>query len=396
VCAAGMTGSNADDVAKELAIYRAHKAAPIAIVDEGDAHFGAALETISVPAVHPSLAFVVAAMAGHLFCYEAALAIDASALPLREARAEIEAAAGRVASDPERVLDELSTYLAVPATRYFDQLRSGGYDGTLEAATAVRLASLFRYATGVLPLDAFQIEYGKVGTPAIVVEDLTAALTKGIEELTRPVDAIKHQAKTVTVGISRSDETLLQAQLVQEVLATGAPRDGLSYRVLRTLMDLDPAVAQVIGFTHYLVDGDPEGLDARISIIDRGGLSTQLTSSVEQNPTLRGTKQTVAVEREVFVTRGRNDGRTVLIVPEVKGNQTVGIVLLHVEFVEHLEPSVARGVLHGYRHRYAALLGAVTETEPAFDDAVLGEIPTVDLLVLPISTLADRWRQRSS
>ena len=29
----------------------------------------------------------------------------------------------------------------------------------------------------------------------------------GIEELTRPVDAIKHQAKTVTVGISRSDET---------------------------------------------------------------------------------------------------------------------------------------------------------------------------------------------
>ena len=32
VCAAGLRGSNADDVAKEIAIYRAHKAAPIAIV----------------------------------------------------------------------------------------------------------------------------------------------------------------------------------------------------------------------------------------------------------------------------------------------------------------------------------------------------------------------------
>ena len=75
-----------------------------------------------------------------------------------------------------------------------------------------------------------------------MVEDLTAALTAGIEELTRPVDAIKHQAKTVTVGISRSDEELLHVPLVREVLAAGAARDRLGYRALRTLVGLDPAV----------------------------------------------------------------------------------------------------------------------------------------------------------
>ena len=47
------------------------------------------------------------------------------------------------------------------------------------------------------------------------------ALTKAIDELTRPVDAIKHQAKTVTVGISRCDETLLRVRLVQEVITVG-------------------------------------------------------------------------------------------------------------------------------------------------------------------------------
>ena len=36
VCAAGLHGPNADDVAKEVAIYRAHKAAPIVIVADGD------------------------------------------------------------------------------------------------------------------------------------------------------------------------------------------------------------------------------------------------------------------------------------------------------------------------------------------------------------------------
>ena len=73
----------------------------------------------------------------------------------------------------------------------------------------MRLTSLLRYVTGPLPLDFYQLEYGKVGTPEVLIDDLTTALTRAIEELTRPVDAIKHQAKTVTVGISRSDEGLM-------------------------------------------------------------------------------------------------------------------------------------------------------------------------------------------
>ncbi len=393
VCAAGLSGSTADDVAKELAIYRAHKAAPVAIVTEGDDRFGVAVETISVPEVHADLAFVLSAMVGHLFGYEAALAIDASARPLREARAAIEATTDQRAESLTST-SRLSIDLERAAGVFFDGLRTGGYDGSLEAGTAVKLASLLRYATGVLPLDAYSIEYGKVGTPGIVIEDLMAALTVGIEQLTRPIDAIKHQAKTVTVGISRSDETLLQVRLVREVLASGAARDGLSYRVLRTLVDLDAAVDEVVGYTRYRIDGDPTREDATIAVVDRGGIATELRSRTDDNPALRGTKQTVAAEREVFVTRGRVDGRTVAIVPEIKGVQTVGLVLLHLSLRDRLAPDVARGVLSGYRNRYTALRGAVTETEPTFEDEVLSRVPVVDLLTLPIGLLADWWRAR--
>ena len=45
---------------------------------------------LPVPETHPQLAFVLSAMAGHLFGYEAALAIDALAHPLRRTRAAIE------------------------------------------------------------------------------------------------------------------------------------------------------------------------------------------------------------------------------------------------------------------------------------------------------------------
>ena len=77
-------------MAKEVAIYRAHKATPIVFATEGDERFAAATAVLTVPFVDPALAFVLSAMVGHLFGYEAALAIDASARPLREAREVIE------------------------------------------------------------------------------------------------------------------------------------------------------------------------------------------------------------------------------------------------------------------------------------------------------------------
>ena len=53
VCAAGLVGGTADDVAKEVAIYQAHKATPIVIATEGDERFAAAAAVLSVPARRP-------------------------------------------------------------------------------------------------------------------------------------------------------------------------------------------------------------------------------------------------------------------------------------------------------------------------------------------------------
>jgi glucosamine--fructose-6-phosphate aminotransferase (isomerizing) len=399
VCAAGLTGSNADDVAKEVAIYRAHKAAPIVIATDGESRFGAALHAIWVPATHPQLAFVLATVAGHLFGYEAAVAIDAQARPLREARAEIEAAVREHGTDGERLLARVQRSFEPIARRFFDGVRNGSYDGHLEASTAVRLTTLLRYALRIVSLESYQLEEGKVGTPAVLLEDLAAALTRAIEELTRPVDAIKHQAKTVTVGISRTDETLLQIPLVREVLDAGAPRDRLSYRTLRTLADLDPAIAEVTGFTRYAIEGsvlDSGGAEtATVTVVDKGGIAADLPSRAERSPELRGTKRRVAQERELLVATGRRDGRPIVIVPEVKDGAATGITLLHVRFADRLPVAAARGVLQGYRNRYAVLRDAVTETEPTFREDLLAAVPVVELLCQPINQLADRWRVTS-
>ncbi len=390
VCAAGLVGGTADDVAKEVAIYKAHKATPIVVATEGDERFAAAAAVLTVPKVDSALAFVLSAMVGHLFGYEAALAIDASARPLREAREVIEQAL--VASDNgDDVLRTVCSGIGQHAERFGEGLRSGLYDGHLEASTAVRLSAMLADMRNDLPLEAYQRATGKVATPGVMIDDLTASLTRAIEELTRPVDAIKHQAKTVTVGISRSDEGVLDRALVQATLGAGAGRDALSYHTLKVLADLDPAVQAVVGFTRYRIDGTP-AVDAQISIVDRGGLSSEVTSRVERNPQLLGTKRRVAVERQVLVARGRTDDRTVIFVPEVKSGVCIGITLLHVRFHDRLPAPVMRGVLQGYDDRYDRLVDWVSETEGVFRDDLLGELAVADLLIAPISDAADQWR----
>lgn len=391
VCAAGLEGGTAADVAKEIAIYRAHKATPIVVATAGDQRFDAASAVLNVPEVEPSVAFILSAMVGHLFGYEAALAIDASARPLREAREVIREVVA--SSRTGNVVDKVSHALAAPAGRFFDALLTGQYDGTLEASTAVRLSSILHDVQSRDPLDAYQRHSGKVVSPSVLLDDLTDAVTRAIDELTRPIDAIKHQAKTVTVGISRSDEGLMDRALVQSVIGAGTSRDRLTYRTLKVLADLDAAVVSVNGFTRYRIEGGAAD-EATITIIERDGLSKDLKSRVEGIANLVGTKHRVARDQEVLVTRGRADGRTVILVPEVKSGETTGITLLHVTFHKSLDAATMKAVLQGYDDRYNRLVDWVKETETEFRDDLLSALDVTEALIAPISESAERWRSR--
>lgn len=390
VCAAGLRGANADDAAKEVAIYRAHKALPVVIAAEGeDGRFrDLARDVVVVPLTEPAIAFVLSAMVGHLFGYEAALAIDGQARMLRAVRQVVESAAG---GDPDRLLARVQPSLRRAAAPFLDGLSAGAFDGNLDASTAVRLVSLLRYATGVLPLEGYESETGKIGTPEALLTDLLDALSSAIDELTRPIDAIKHQAKTVTVGISRSEDALFGAPLVKATLAAGAAPDTLGYRALRTLSALDDGVEEVLGFTRYRIDWSPVAPTA--TVVDQGGLATAMPPSrYTHGSRLLGSKHRAADEREVTVVRGASDGRTVILVPEVKSQQVTGMTLLHVRFAERLPADRAAAVLAGYRTRLDALSDAVTETEPVFDASRLGVETLTDLLTEPVLELAQRWR----
>jgi glucosamine--fructose-6-phosphate aminotransferase (isomerizing) len=394
VCAAGLSGPNAEDSAKEVSIYRAHKAAPVVVATSNQVAF-ADCDIIPVPAVHPDLAFILSAMAGHLFGYEAALAIDAQAHPLRLVRAAIQelAAEGHTS---EAVLARLGSRIEPAVRAFLDAVADGACDGVAKVGDVLRLSVLLRCAVRDFPFEVYELERGLGAGPGTFLDDLLAGLTVVIDDLTRPIDAVKHQAKTVTVGISRSEDELFQVSLVKEVLRLGLTTEDLGYRAVRNLAALDPAIVEVTGFTRYEVVGGVSP-DATIHVIDRGGIAAGISSRTEQDPSLRGTKRAALEKGEVEVTIGRSDGRPVVLIPERKGDTPSGLTLLHLRFKESLPADLARKVLTGYRAaRYEALVAAVTETEAHFADEVLGTLSMPELLVEPVLTLAERWRRRDA
>ncbi|HUP22203.1 MAG TPA: SIS domain-containing protein [Thermoanaerobaculia bacterium] len=401
VCAAGLVGSNADDVAKEIAIFAAHKATPIVFATEGERRFTAAAEIFEVPRVHPALSFVLSAVAGHLFGYAAALAIDAQARPLRELRAAIERLASGVSApieqdgEPEDPLERLRREAGGFATAFQLELAARRYDGHLEASTAVVLSELLQVVDGTVGLDEHARRRRRTASPAALIDDLVAALNRAIDELTRPVDAIKHQAKTVTVGISRAEEALVTVPLVRDLLAAGALREQIAYSDLRALAALDPLVAEVRGFTRYRLEGDPGEESASIRVTGRGGVALGMASRTEHEPALKGTKRRVAEERRLLVARGERDGRMFVLVPEQQDGRAVGLTLLHLDLHERAPASALRGALRAYHDRYARLRDAVMETESEFRDELLDRLSVEEALLEPVETLARSLRLRA-
>ena len=89
--------------------------------------------------------------------------------------------------------------------------------------------------------------------------------------------------------------------------------------------------------------------------------------------------------------RATSSGRAVLTAVTL----AVLLATLPALLADQLPAETMRTVLSGYRNRYAAISDAVTEVEPSFDDALLGTLPVIDVLTVPVHVLAERWREGS-
>jgi glucosamine--fructose-6-phosphate aminotransferase (isomerizing) len=386
VCAAGLPLMALRDAVKEVAIFKSHKSIPIVICSEGfDAFEPYAAGVIYVPRASENASALLNTIVGHLWGYHCARAIDRFAAFLRPARAlTVQELAGGNASFFEQIR-------GIARTFHKDVAR-GMYNSSLSVDTGAQLSTLFSFIRGQRSLGQFSAEFQAQGTPASVLETLVNTLTRAINELSRPIDAIKHQAKTVTVGISRTEETL-DGPVFDALRAVGTTIDAIPYRDLLTLRAITPAVRAVKGCTLYEVKGlgtlGQPLAESTVRATRKTGLAEGLVSRADSVHALLGTKESVVRNRSLFIGLGRKDQRPIVIVPLLPGGQVDGLVLLHLDFVETLSDDGKAELLTNMQ-RYDELKSQVTETDWTWSDELLGPVSVADLVTLPVEKVAEQ------
>ncbi|MEV0154230.1 SIS domain-containing protein [Micromonospora sp. NPDC050686] len=369
VCAAGTPPQQVRDMAKEIEIYAAHRNAPVVIADDGVDIAWAAQHVIRVPRAHPALAWLLSTAVGHLISYHTARAIDELALPLRQALTLLEE---RVDQGASRFTDVAE--LAEPVEEFLAEVATGRTRGVLSPQATLSLANvllLLRGLTAGLPMRA-----DEMGEPLDYVRD---QLTEAVEELTRSIDSVKHQAKTVTVGTSRDDNDLLDNPLTAALIEAGSDVNLLTYPVLLALRAHAPLIEQVTGAVRYRVERAAD--ESAIRVVAKSGAVAGTPSRADNGTRLTGSKRYAVDARMIQVVRGRRDDKLVLMVPEQVGAHVSGLTLLHVALAPAADAATLTNALQTTGTRLAEIDAAVTETEAGFDEAMLEKVPVETLLV---------------
>jgi glucosamine--fructose-6-phosphate aminotransferase (isomerizing) len=280
---------------------------------------------------------------------------------------------------------------------FSEQFRRRSQEGAfaqMGVGTVSDLILLIKYTAGKLPLDDFRHDFP--GSDSLSPIDLLdATLGHAVDELSRPIDAIRHQAKTVTVGTSRK-ETPPQGILFDLLMRLGFPEKALLSTNLLLLGRVQRAVAAVNGHTLYGLDGldgsGKPGAETTIRIVQRGGVSLAMPSRVEEPGLLKGTKKGIAASGRAYVGRGKSDGAPIVILPLLGDEDQVGhLLLVHVTFNESLALRERREILGG---RVDGIRDLVQEYNLPWDDRCLEEIPLGLLLGEPVEVIAAEIRER--
>ncbi len=386
VLAAGSPEIVTGDIVKDTAIFKAHAASVVVVADDGEERFHAVADRVfHVPRARFPVSVILNTLAGHIFGYYAARSLDAQAAAMRDFRSRLsEILAAHVArgySVYESVADRSLRRSVDEFARSMAGWRARRELASLNTETAADLALLLKYATDKLPLEDFREDFPDRWFASSPLDALVGCLSHAIDELSRPVDAIRHQAKTVTVGTSRKVETL-RGSLFDPLSALGFTAENLRAREVLTLKRLQTAVEAVHGFTLYRVRGlDEDGTptdDSTVSIERRGGVSETKRSRVEHGGPLLGTKRTITRTGEIYAGAGRSDGAPILIIPLLGSHSAVEhLLLLQAQFRDDLSIDQKKEVLGV---KWTDIRNILNESNIEWKDEYLGRLPVQTLL----------------
>jgi glucosamine--fructose-6-phosphate aminotransferase (isomerizing) len=141
--------------------------------------------------------------------------------------------------------------------------------------------------------------------------------------MARPVDAIKHQAKTVTVGTSRISEKF-EGLIFDELNANDIHISQITNKNVLVIKNLQEIISKINGAFLYQITGlnllGEVTRETKIKIVNKTGALKHEHSRVETDQKLKGTKNIIVREGNVYIGKGRKDNKNILVIPVISSN----------------------------------------------------------------------------
>ncbi len=390
VCTSGTKGTVIGDIVKDTAIFHAHKATPVVIADENEHRFDAYAEDVFyVPIVSQHLAPLLNTLVGHIWGYYAALAINEGSRFLYRFRENIQKTINEYIDQGldiyEIVLEKsFREEIAYFYTEFRKKKTEKRLPTTIGLDTASDLPMLLKYLSGRLPVTDFELDFGCKGTAKNMIKMLYKYLGESINHMARPVDAIKHQAKTVTVGTSRIPEKI-EGLIFKSLSQKNFNVSHLTNKNVIVLKNLQSVIDRIKGSVLYRIDalnflGEPTE-KTTIKLIAKDGSSSKIRSRVEDDNQLKGTKRIIVREGNAYIGKGRRDDRSILIIPIIsassdKPNVIEHLYLLNISFQTDVALLDKIKALGG---KYKSIKSIVQENSLTWDDSYLELFEIEDL-----------------
>jgi glucosamine--fructose-6-phosphate aminotransferase (isomerizing) len=402
VCAAGARESVLTDIIKDNAIFKAHKSTTIVFAGENDKRFDKDSDAvIRVPDAGENLSPVLVTLAGHLWGYYAAKSVNEDSKFFFNHRKNIEDTINSLESQNKELFEvilekEFKESIALFYNEFRKRQKGKNFFSILPANFTSDLVLILNYLYGRLNASDFYIDFSVKGTPANMTNKLLEMLSTATDLLSRPIDAIKHQAKTVTVGTSRISEK--PAGLVFETLElANISLSQITPQNLVVIKNLQEVINSIKGYVLYKIDdlnilGEPVEA-TRISVVEKYGSLKDLPSRADTDHSLKGTKRIIAREGNVFIGRGQKDGRPILVVPASakedteKHNRLEYLLSLEIEFRKEVPLYLRARALGGKLER---IKNNVQENNIKWNNSLLNLLATEDLFGLSYEKIVEQ------
>ena len=399
ICAAGTRESVLGDVIKDTAIFNAHKAIPIVITNEGEDRFNPYAKSVfHVPVVSEHLAPILNTLAGHIWGYYAALSLNEGSRFLFNQRDELTNIIDGYAQKDMNVYEIfLENAFREKITEFYNEFRKRSHEKRIPTVIGYKRATdlclILKYLSGKLPVADFELDFAIKGTPLNMLDALFECLNQCINNLARPIDAIKHQAKTVTVGTSRISEKV-EGFLFEILESSGISLNQLTSSNILVLRNLQAVIGSVNGHVLYRIDNlsllGQATPATTIHVEKKEGVFKETPSRVEKDNKLTGTKSIIVREGNVFIGKGLKDNKNILSIPIKSKNSNVieNIMSLNVVFKDEKIPLFARIKALGGKHE--RIRNLVQERGISWDDKYLQILKLDELFGFSAEKIAEQ------